>query len=48
MHGSNLRFSTVTRKDNGAFDCEVSGNTQFGEVQVKLTVLGKNPFVILF
>nr|XP_057943997.1 F11 receptor, tandem duplicate 1 [Doryrhamphus excisus] len=40
MYGSNLRFSKVTRKDNGLYDCEVSGvNSQFGEVRVTLTVL---------
>ncbi|XP_070699321.1 F11 receptor, tandem duplicate 1 [Pempheris klunzingeri] len=39
IYGSNLRFSKVTRKDNGVFDCEVSGNGQFGESRVKLTVL---------
>lgn len=38
----NLRFSKVTRKDNGVYDCEVSGNGQFGETRVKLTVLGKD------
>ncbi|XP_028276648.1 F11 receptor, tandem duplicate 1 [Parambassis ranga] len=38
--GSNLRFSKVTRIDNGVYDCEVSNsNSQFGEVSVKLTVL---------
>lgn len=42
MYGSNLRFSKVTRKDNGVFDCEVSGNQKFGEVKINLTVLGKN------
>ncbi|KAF1378685.1 hypothetical protein PFLUV_G00193100 [Perca fluviatilis] len=37
---SNLRFSKVTRADNGVYYCEVSGSTsQFGEVEVKLTVL---------
>uniref|UniRef100_A0A3Q3D5J7 Junctional adhesion molecule A n=1 Tax=Hippocampus comes TaxID=109280 RepID=A0A3Q3D5J7_HIPCM len=40
MYGSNLRFSKVTRVDNGVYDCEVSGvNSQFGEARVKLTVL---------
>ncbi|XP_061559144.1 F11 receptor, tandem duplicate 1 [Phycodurus eques] len=40
MYGSNLRFSKVTRNDNGVYDCEVSGvNSQFGEARVKLTVL---------
>lgn len=40
MYGSNLRFSKVTRKDSGVYDCEVSGsNSQFGEVRVRLTVL---------
>lgn len=47
-NGNNLRFSKVTRKDNGAYDCEVSGNGQFGEAKVKLTVLGKDFFVITF
>ncbi|XP_042355873.1 junctional adhesion molecule A-like [Plectropomus leopardus] len=39
MYGDNLRFSKVTRQDNGVYNCEVSGNGQFGEVAVKLTVL---------
>ncbi|XP_020501861.2 F11 receptor, tandem duplicate 1 [Labrus bergylta] len=39
MYNSNLRFATVTRDDNGMYDCEVSGNGQFGEARVKLTVL---------
>ncbi|AWP00175.1 putative junctional adhesion molecule A [Scophthalmus maximus] len=39
MYGSNLRFSKMTRDDNGVYDCEVSGNSQFGEVRVKVTVL---------
>ncbi|KAG8008140.1 Junctional adhesion molecule A [Nibea albiflora] len=39
MYGSNLRFSKVTRKDSGMYDCEVSGNGQPGEARVKLTVL---------
>lgn len=43
MYDSNLRFSKVTRKDIGVYDCEVSGNSQFGEVRVTLTVLGRNP-----
>ncbi|XP_077403504.1 F11 receptor, tandem duplicate 1 [Vanacampus margaritifer] len=38
MYGNNLRFSKVTRKDNGLYDCEVSG-IEFGEARVKLTVL---------
>lgn len=46
--GHNLRFSKVTRKDNGAYDCEVSGNGQFKETKVKLTVLGKDSFVITY
>ncbi|XP_059208216.1 F11 receptor, tandem duplicate 1 [Centropristis striata] len=37
--GSNVRFSKVTRLDNGVYQCEVSGNGQFREVSVKLTVL---------
>ncbi|XP_034540104.1 F11 receptor, tandem duplicate 1 [Notolabrus celidotus] len=39
MYNSNLRFTTTTRRDNGVYDCEVSGSGQFGEVRVKLTVL---------
>nr|XP_033465993.1 F11 receptor, tandem duplicate 1 [Epinephelus lanceolatus] len=41
MYGDNLRFTKVTRKDNGVYDCEVSGSSsgQFGEVRVTLTVL---------
>ncbi|KAM9789070.1 F11 receptor, tandem duplicate 1 [Neosynchiropus ocellatus] len=39
LYNNNLRFSKVTRKDNGVYACEVSGNQQFSEVQVKLTVL---------
>nr|XP_029525937.1 junctional adhesion molecule A-like isoform X1 [Oncorhynchus nerka] len=34
-----LRFSKVTRKDNGEYYCAVSGSQKFGEVKVKLTVL---------
>ncbi|XP_071024499.1 junctional adhesion molecule A-like isoform X2 [Oncorhynchus clarkii lewisi] len=34
-----LRFSKVTRKDNGEYYCAVSGSQMFGEVKVKLTVL---------
>ncbi|KAJ0062130.1 hypothetical protein NL108_015715, partial [Boleophthalmus pectinirostris] len=39
MYGSSLRFTSVTVKDNGMYDCEVSGKGQFGEVRVQLTVL---------
>ncbi|XP_076024630.1 F11 receptor, tandem duplicate 1 [Genypterus blacodes] len=39
MYGSNLRFRTVTRKDNGVYDCEVSGKGMFREAKVKLVVL---------
>lgn len=42
MYGNNLRFSKVTRKDSGVFTCEVSANSQFANVKVALTVLGKN------
>ncbi|XP_018547065.1 F11 receptor, tandem duplicate 1 [Lates calcarifer] len=38
-YGSNLRFSKMTRNDNGVYDCEVSGNGKFGEARVKVTVL---------
>lgn len=34
-----LRLMKVTTKDNGAYDCEVSGKGQFQDVRVKLTVL---------
>ncbi|XP_056140835.1 F11 receptor, tandem duplicate 1 [Lampris incognitus] len=34
-----VRFNQVTRKDNGKYECGVSGNGKFGETQVKLTVL---------
>ncbi|XP_074528404.1 F11 receptor, tandem duplicate 1 [Halichoeres trimaculatus] len=39
VHNNNLRFDSMTRRDNGVYDCEVSGNGKFGEVRVKLTVL---------
>ncbi|KAK5858362.1 hypothetical protein PBY51_002508 [Eleginops maclovinus] len=39
MYGNNLRFAKVTRADNGVYDCEVSGNGQFGEIPVQLTVM---------
>ncbi|XP_029375966.1 F11 receptor, tandem duplicate 1 [Echeneis naucrates] len=39
VYGSNLRLSKMTAKDNGVYDCEVSGNGQFGEVRVTVTVL---------
>lgn len=48
MFGNNLRFSKVTRKDNGVYNCEVSGNGQFHEVGVTLTVLGKNLSLVHF
>ncbi|XP_041742664.1 F11 receptor, tandem duplicate 1 isoform X2 [Coregonus clupeaformis] len=34
-----LRFTKVISKDNGEYSCEVSGNQQFGQVNIKLTVL---------
>ncbi|XP_068456640.1 F11 receptor, tandem duplicate 1 [Clinocottus analis] len=40
LYDSSLRFSKVTREDNGVYDCEVSGSKgQFGEVRVTMTVL---------
>ncbi|XP_022618208.1 junctional adhesion molecule A-like [Seriola dumerili] len=39
MYESNLRISKMTANDNGVYDCEVSGNSQFGEVRVTVTVL---------
>ncbi|XP_071247194.1 junctional adhesion molecule A-like isoform X2 [Salvelinus alpinus] len=35
-----LRFSKVTRKDNGQYQCEVSNKQYVGDVKVNLTVLG--------
>ncbi|KAL0993795.1 hypothetical protein UPYG_G00114050 [Umbra pygmaea] len=34
-----LRFTSVNREDNGEYNCVVSGNENFGEVSVMLTVL---------
>lgn len=42
MYNHNVRLNKVTRKDNGMYDCEVSGNNKFGEARVKLTVLGES------
>ncbi|KAJ7996204.1 hypothetical protein DPEC_G00234630 [Dallia pectoralis] len=39
-----LKFSSVTREDNGEYNCEVSGNQQFKEATVALTVLGIEAF----
>lgn len=39
FYGSNLRFEKVIPKDNGVYDCEVSGQDHFGVTQVRLTVL---------
>ncbi|XP_026184879.1 F11 receptor, tandem duplicate 1 [Mastacembelus armatus] len=39
MYDNNLRISKLTRKDTGFYDCEVSGNSKYGEARVKLTVL---------
>ncbi|XP_037543453.1 F11 receptor, tandem duplicate 1 [Nematolebias whitei] len=40
ISNTNLRFSKVTRDDNGDYTCEVSSSqSQFKEVTVKLTVL---------
>lgn len=46
QYGSNLRFTKVTDKDTGLYDCEVSGQGQFKEVRVKLTVLGKEALLL--
>ncbi|KAF3705958.1 Junctional adhesion molecule A [Channa argus] len=37
--GSNLRFTKMTRRDTGTYDCEVSGNEKFGKASVQVTVL---------
>uniref|UniRef100_A0A8C2Q667 Junctional adhesion molecule A n=1 Tax=Cyprinus carpio TaxID=7962 RepID=A0A8C2Q667_CYPCA len=34
-----IRFNKVTRTDTGDYDCEVSGNTGYGEKTIRLTVL---------
>uniref|UniRef100_A0A672KVP7 Junctional adhesion molecule A n=1 Tax=Sinocyclocheilus grahami TaxID=75366 RepID=A0A672KVP7_SINGR len=39
MHDGGLRFNKVTRADTGDYDCEVSGNSGYGENTIKLTVL---------
>lgn len=39
QYGNNLRFTAVTDKDSGIYICEVSSQSQYGDVQVKLTVL---------
>lgn len=39
MYGSNVRFNKVTRKDNGEYSCEVSGNGKFQVANIQLTVL---------
>uniref|UniRef100_A0A671QVM8 Junctional adhesion molecule A n=1 Tax=Sinocyclocheilus anshuiensis TaxID=1608454 RepID=A0A671QVM8_9TELE len=39
MYDGGLRFNKVTRADTGDYDCEVSGNTGYGENTIKLTVL---------
>lgn len=39
LFGSNLRINKVTSADTGFYDCEVSGNGQYGEVKITLTVL---------
>lgn len=41
QYGNNLRFTAVTDKDSGIYICEVSSQSQYGDVRVKLTVLGK-------
>lgn len=43
-----IRFSKVTRQDTGEYSCEVSGNSQYGEAKIQLTVLGKaSPLLII-
>ncbi|KAM6970603.1 F11 receptor, tandem duplicate 1 [Aplochiton taeniatus] len=39
FYDNNVRFSKVTRQDSGIYSCEVSGNNNFKEVLVTLTVL---------
>ncbi|XP_059404244.1 junctional adhesion molecule A-like [Carassius carassius] len=39
MVDGGLRFNKVTRADTGDYDCEVSGNSGYGENTIKLTVL---------
>ena len=45
--GNGIRFDKVTRADNGEYDCEVSANDNYGNVVVKLTVLGEFFFFVL-
>lgn len=40
-----LTIQKATRQDTGDYFCEVSGKTGYAEAMVKLTVLGKFPFV---
>lgn len=44
MFGSNIRINKMTANDNGVYNCEVSGNGQFGEAVLTVTVLGNGPF----
>ena len=37
-----MRFNKVTRGDTGEYNCEVSTNDNFGNVIIKLTVLGES------
>ncbi|KAG7236687.1 hypothetical protein INR49_000581 [Caranx melampygus] len=39
LYGSNIRINKVTASDNGVYNCEVSGNGQFGEAVMTLIVL---------
>lgn len=41
MYDGGLRFNKLTRADTGDYDCEVSGNSGYGEGSIKVTVLGK-------
>ncbi|XP_050966640.1 F11 receptor, tandem duplicate 1 isoform X2 [Labeo rohita] len=39
VYDGGLRFNKLTRADTGDYDCEVSGNSGYGEGSIKVTVL---------